>query len=264
VIFAHFVFFAIPNMILYRLGIFNNHAKKFRLRRIITLPRIWIGEYVLPMGSTSNVLVIQGNDGGLLLRSPPEPTPAVVQAIRDLGEPTALLLTLSHDAFADKWKEMFPLARVIAPRNDIPAINNRVRVDLAIEDAREVLENFHIIQTISTSEWTRLEDFALVIQLHPPQRLAVSFNCGVSNTVEPMSSLSYWRNLLLGRNGLGVPRTFAYLFARNPEKAQQMWHEISQIDGLYALFFLHGEPIIGGDVKSMMSNVNLTKMRLTT
>jgi len=256
---SHFLLFAIPNMLLHELGVRNNHATRFRLRRIITAPRIWIAEYVMPVAS-SNVLVIQGKDGGLLLRSPPEPTPAVVQAIRDQGEPTALLVSLSHDTFADKWKHMFPDAIVIAQREDIPAINNRVKVDLALEDAEEFLKNFYVVRTISTAEWTRFEDAVLILELKPG-KLAASFGCGFVNDVESMWSPLYWRNALVGITGFGIKRIFAYLFARNPEKAQSMWQEIADIPGLDTLIFLHGEPIIDADIKSIMSKVNLAKMK---
>jgi len=247
-------------MLLHELGVRNNHATKFRLRRIITAPRIWIAEYVMPV-SSSNVVVIQGKDGGLLLRSPPEPTPAVVQAIRDQGEPTALLVSQAHDTFADKWKHMFPDAIVIAARDDIPAINNRVKVDLALEDAGEFLQNFHIVRTISTAEWTRYEDTVLILELKPG-KFAASLGCGFVNEVESMWSPLYWRDAFVGRTGFGILRVFAYIFARNPEKAQSMWQEIADIPGLSTLIFLHGEPIIDADIKTIMSKVNLAKMKL--
>jgi hypothetical protein len=261
VMISYSILLILPDMVLYRLGIRNNNNRKFRLRRVTTSPRIWIGEYLMPVAS-SNCVIIQGKDGRLLLRSPPEPTPNIVQAIRDEGEPAAILVTVAHDTYADRWKEMFPRAQVICPRNDMQTVNNRVHVDIALEDAGEFLKTFHVVRTISTAEWTRTEDVVLILQLENG-KLAASFGCGIENPQGSIWSPSSWRDVILGRSGLGISRIYAYLMACNSERAQAMWQEIASIPNLDTLIFLHGEPIVGEqDLQTLMQRVNLSKMKL--
>jgi hypothetical protein len=263
VILAHFLFLGIPDMLLHKLGLRNN--AKFRLRRVITEPKVWVGEYTMPVAS-SNCVVFQGVDGKLLIRSVPEPTEKIVQLIREEGEPAAFLVTLSHDTFVDKWKQLFPSALVICPEMDVAAVQNRCKVDMTLEDAQEYLEtNFRVKEMLKTTGWTRgCEDAALIVELEPG-KLAVSFGCGFCNTPPEVTSVQYWRDLLLGRHGLGLSRTYAYLFAKDPVKAQEMWTRLRNMEGLDSLLFLHGEPIVGmkGErMRQIMDMVNLRTMRL--
>jgi hypothetical protein len=258
---AHFLVLGLPDMMLQKLGVRNN--KKFHLKQVVTTPKIWVGEYKMPV-ATSNCVVFQGLDDTLLIRSPPEPTPAVVQAIRSEGEPAAFLVSLSHDTFVDKWKELFPSALVICPEADVTSVENRCKVDLTLEDAAEYLStNFRVVQTISTVDWSRTEDYVLILELEPG-KLAASLGCGFRNAPPDVASPLFWRNLMLGRQGLGIQSAYAYIFVKDQDKAQEMWNKLREMKGLETLLFLHGDPIVAkpeGEMNKIMSMVNLRRMR---
>jgi hypothetical protein len=265
VVLANFFLLSLPNMILHKLGVRNN--SEFRLLRVTTAPRIWIGEYIMPVGS-SNCVIIHATDGsnGLFIRSPPEPTPRIIQAIRDEGEPAAFLVSEHHDTFVDKWKQLFPQAQVIAQRADAAIVENRCHVDMILEDSAEFLKKFNIIQAFSTGDWTRYEDCVLIVDMGEGTsiKLAALFGCGFMHRPPQLTSPLYWRNLFVGRQGFGIESLYAYLFVKDPKRAQEMWRQLRDMDGLDTLIFLHGEPIVGSgsEMRRIMSTVNLNRMRL--
>jgi len=266
VMFAHFVLMALPDRLLHLFGVRNNSLPgKFRLEKVSESPAIWVGEYVMPVGS-SNTIILQGRDGTLFIRSPPEPTQEVIQTIRQLGEPSALFLTLSHDTFGDRWKEMFPNAKILAMGRDAQSVSNRVAVDSDLESATQVLQNFNIERVISISEWSRKEEPVLILNLGQGRKAAM-FGCGFTGQSQSSSMLSfwYWRDVVLGRTCLGMMSVYAYLFVKENKssEAQLMWRQISEVQGLDTLLFLHGRPIAGdANLKAKMERVNLTHLRL--
>jgi hypothetical protein len=257
---AHLFILGLPDIIFHKLGLRNNN--KFRLRRVVTSPKVWVGEYIMPVAS-SNCVVFQGIDDTLLIRSPPEPTPAIVQAIRDEGEPAAFLVSLSHDTWVDKWKELFPAALVICPKADVASVDNRCKVDLTLEDAAEYLRtNFRVVQTINTNDWSRTEDYVLILELEPG-KLAASLGCGFCNVPPNITSPVFWRNLMLGLQGLGVKSPYAYFFVKDQAKQQEMWNTLRNMKGLDTLLFLHGEPIVAkreGEMQQIMDLAHLKRM----
>jgi hypothetical protein len=262
VMLAHFLFLALPDLLLYKVGFRSN--KKFHLKRVITSPKIWVGEYVMPVAS-SNCIVIQGVDGKVLIRSPPEPTPQIVQQIKEeAGEPAAFLVTLAHDSYVDQWKKLFPSALVICPEMDVKSIQNRCPVDQTLEEAMEYLQtNFRVKNVLSTKEWTRgCEDFVMIMELEEG-KLAASLGCGFCNSPPDVTSPLFWRNLMLGRQGLGLQTSYAYMFVQDQGKAQELWKQLRDMEGLDTILFLHGEPIVGrkAEMKQILDLVNLRNSR---
>jgi hypothetical protein len=121
--------------------------------------RIWTVEYAM-RSSTSNCVIVKGNDGKLLLRSPPPiTTPQVVEVVTAIGEPGIILASILHDTFTDQWKEKFPQAIV-----------------LAFEDNEKLLkENYNV--KVCPMTFTRYDDQYLVVQLKD-KKLSYLMPCG--------------------------------------------------------------------------------------
>jgi hypothetical protein len=220
--------------------------------------KIWQFTYMMH-GHCSNCIIIKGNDGKLLLRSPPPiHTTDAVDTINKLGEPGIILASLAHDSFIDQWKDKFPHVKIISGKTDLEVISDRVKVDVAIEDSGKLLENYYITKVLPTM-FTRYEDHYLVLQL-PGRQYICLMPCGYANITDPGIA-----GLIEGTNGLTFMRLFAHLFAANPANAdRQTWQIVSEFPEMKTFVFLHGTPLGGPDASKRMLKVHADKARHIT
>jgi len=240
----------IPQLLAFKLGLRSN-KHSFKLKRVLTSPEVFLGQYFMPV-SSSNVVVIKGKDGKLLLRSPPPALPHIVARIREEGEPGVILVTTSHDTFFEKWKELFPQAVVIAQKKDIPVIGNRVKVDIALEDAANVLRNYFVTNWKSTGEALWLEDAVLFIDM-PDNRVAASLPCGFGYFPVSLTDPFFWQKLILAGNGFNF-RVSGFTIMKSHRDLCKFWAEVVKTTGLIALLPLHGEELVTVDLPRILAS----------
>jgi hypothetical protein len=251
----------IPDQLTYALGLRSNKRNgRFKLKRVITNPPIWVGEYHMPV-ATSNCIIVKGKDNTLFIRSAPEPTEAIMETIKNEcegAEPSVLLVSLAHDTFAGKWKAIFPKAKIVGQKKDIPTLNVRSQVDIALEDLpKAMLDNFYIKQIISTApDFTRYEDAILILDLPDNKRVAL-LGCGFNNNQGAWYNPLNLRYVLAGTFGLGLLRPYSLFFTKSHKRAQQLWEEVAKTPNLIGLIFLHGDALVGTNVPQIMGHVRL-------
>jgi len=242
---------AMPDMLMFKLGLRSN-KRAFKLKRVLTEPEVYLGEYVMPVAA-SNCVVIKGKNGKVFIRSPPQALPYIVDQVKEIGEVGAIFVTLSHDTYADKWKTQFPSAVVIGPKPDIPYLNNRCKVDLATEDAAKVLSEYYITRVLLTSKFTAKEEDILLIQL-PNNKIAACLGCGFGNIEASITQPFTWRYLIALGSGFKMLRTFSLIFTKSHVEARKFWYdELAKIPNLYALLPLHGPAIVGDHIAQMLA-----------
>lgn len=240
----------------HKLGLRKNTKENFKLKQVT--PFVYIGVYKTP-GFSSNCVIIKGKDGKLFIRSPPAFSPSIVDLILEIGEPSIFFASITHDTYVDQWKARFPNSKVIAEKQDISIVNHRCKVDVAIEDyLQELKDNFYVTQLISR-DFSNFKEGNLLIDLGEG-KVGVSMCCGFGNNKFSFS-MEGFTMLVGGALGLRLTRPFSFLFTKNLNQAEGVWKEIYSIPGLYAVFFLHGEPLIGENVKQEMKKVNILNSR---
>jgi hypothetical protein len=236
---------------------FNGAHKKLVPAKAVEIEpgRIWTVEYAM-RSATSNCVIVKGNDGKLLLRSPPPTTiPQVVEEVSKIGEPGVILASLAHDTFTDQWKEKFPQAIVLAGKRDAPIVSDRVKVDATVEDSEKLLkENYNIVKVLPTT-FTRYDDQYLVVQLKD-KKLSCLMPCGYVNM--PGFSLGRY---ICATQGLTFVRMFSHVFASDPAQADVQTKQIISEFGtkINSYVFLHGNPLTGPTAAERLLKVQASR-----
>jgi len=131
--------------------------------------------------------------------------------------------------------------KVIAPKQDIAIVENRVKVDLALEDAASLLSNYRINRTLPGASCFRYADVAMVIDL-PDGKTAVSLPCGFSNNQIALLNPASWKYFIMG-SGFRITRLFSYLFVKDHKQLNNFERDVAKIPNLVCLIPLHGPPI---------------------
>jgi len=240
----------LPNRLLSLLRLRSNKSA-FTLKGVATTPEVYMANYYTASG-ISNTILIKGHDKKLLIRSPPPPLPEIVERVTKQGDIGAILVSLTHDTYAAEWKKLFPDAVVVGQAKDIPALNQRVQVDVALEDATDLLKNYFVLKVMPMSRFLRYEDATLLIDL-PDSKIAACLGCGFSNDPFSIYEPTTWQGLITGVS-LRMHRSFGFIFVKDHRALRKFWQEeLAGVKCLSTLIFLHGEPVIGTHVPELLS-----------
>ena len=257
-------FIRLPGAILVKLGFYSN--KNFKLKRVFSSsPEIYSGEYYTGV-AISNVIVVKGKDGSLLLRSPPPMIPQVLEEILEIGKPKAILVTVSHDTHSTAWKEKFPDLIVLGSKQDEEVLDKRTKVDVFLEsdEAKELLKNYYVTEIVHTKKWTRIGDEPILIMKLDEKRTCISVGCGISNFVDE----SYLDPLFFGRlivgfsGGFRLLRPYALFFSKDLNAGQEIWNKLTEIEDLHGLLLVHGKSLVGKNVGEQMRKLKFVNARL--
>lgn len=186
---------------------------------------VYVVPYDMPSGP-SNCVVLRSEKGELLMRSPP-PLDGDVGArrlakVKELGTPTALVGTVPHDTFVDRWAALFPEAEILAPKADADVVSARQRVTRSLEDASEDLRSKWGLTRSFPSSWTPFQEPYWVVRarvgLGDAETNVLVLPCGFAHMPFQWTNPMSWLLLAGGvayrsPSGVGVPRPFAWFFS---------------------------------------------------
>jgi hypothetical protein len=229
------------NLNMFLFSRFLNREKNKNLKKIDE--NIWVtsGSFfaLFPLYS-SNMMVVKGKDGTVLIYNPIELQMHTLQQIQEIGPVKAIFVPhYFHDWWLADWKARFPHVSIYTIRNMKPNLERSIHVDNILEDDPDMCENYGILQINDITAMMRpgVSDYFLAMETASKRRLAVLPH--VASTEG--ASLKYWAGWLLGYSGMGYPKINRLVYVRDPVGLKDYSVYLFETKRPNILFALHGK-----------------------
>ncbi|CAB9507713.1 expressed unknown protein [Seminavis robusta] len=265
-IFVTMVGFVIPQELSVALGLAEPRRN---MGRLTTVVKNQIYQQLFMSGYTQSTIFKSRQGDALLIYIPPKMTAEFRADVAQLGVPVKYIIAANecHESYAEDCKKAYPEAKVLTPKPSRKLVEEAVAVDATIEESLQMLETefgfTKMFRYDHNSRCTAERSYQVEIfdtsSSGDKDTSAKSYclfvgQCGMGNysILAPSTLVAGFQSLFQPRGR--VFRHYLHCFTKDKSAVRPYWtHMVQSIpDSLDAAVFIHGDPVMGTQVREQL------------